>query len=96
MGYFLKYPEYKMLDLYYIFLKNINDEIKESKKKIYKQVVFLNMCINSFSCEKFLNIIFNSLNKEYCENDKRFILNTLNILTNILFVIFIQFFIMLY
>ncbi|ETB57494.1 hypothetical protein YYC_04380 [Plasmodium yoelii 17X] len=70
MGYFLKYPEYKMLDLYYIFLKNINDEIKESKKKIYKQVVFLNMCINSFSCEKFLNIIFNSLNKEYCENDK--------------------------
>ncbi|CXI40402.1 conserved Plasmodium protein, unknown function [Plasmodium berghei] len=70
MGYFLKYPQYKMLDLYYIFLININEEIKESKKKIYKEVVFLNMCINSFSCDKFLNIIFNSSSKEYCENDK--------------------------
>ncbi|SCM00330.1 conserved Plasmodium protein, unknown function [Plasmodium chabaudi chabaudi] len=70
MGYLLKYPQYKMLDLYYIYLKNVNEEIKESKKKIYKEVVFLNMCINSFSCDKFLSILFNSLNIESCENDQ--------------------------
>ncbi|CAD2092197.1 conserved Plasmodium protein, unknown function [Plasmodium vinckei brucechwatti] len=70
MGYLLKYPQYKMLDLYYIYLRNINDEIKESKKKIYKEVVFLNMCINSFSCDKFLSILFNSLNIEPYENDQ--------------------------
>ncbi|KEG02349.1 conserved Plasmodium protein, unknown function [Plasmodium vinckei vinckei] len=70
MGYLLKYPQYKMLDLYYIYLKNINEEIKKAKKKIYKEVVFLNMCINSFSCDKFLSILFDSVNIEPCENDK--------------------------
>ncbi|SBS85913.1 conserved Plasmodium protein, unknown function [Plasmodium malariae] len=60
MTYLLKYPKVKMLHIYFTYIFCINKEIKENKNT-YKQVLFLNMCINSFSFEPFLNFLLDVL-----------------------------------
>ncbi|CRG96470.1 conserved Plasmodium protein, unknown function [Plasmodium gallinaceum] len=67
MTYLLKYPKEKMLNIYFTYLESINKEIKE--KEIYKEAIFLNVCINSLSNSVFLNFLFKIVNtsEHICE-----------------------------
>lgn len=48
-----------MVHIYVIYLKNIINEM--NKNKIYKENLFLNLCINSISCDTFLNFLYELL-----------------------------------
>ncbi|SPJ11136.1 conserved Plasmodium protein, unknown function [Plasmodium sp. DRC-Itaito] len=59
LTYMLKNPTLDMLHIYVIYFKNIINEI--NKNKIYKENLFLNLCINSISCDTFLNFLYELL-----------------------------------
>ncbi|SOV16047.1 conserved Plasmodium protein, unknown function [Plasmodium sp. gorilla clade G2] len=59
LTYMLKKPTLDMLHIYVMYLKNIINEM--SKNKIYKENLFLNLCINSISCDTFLNFLYGLL-----------------------------------
>ncbi|CAA9988441.1 conserved Plasmodium protein, unknown function [Plasmodium knowlesi strain H] len=57
LSYLLKHPTEEMLDVYLLYVKNIRDEMEQNH--IYKEPLLLNMCINSFSNDVFLNFLLN-------------------------------------
>ncbi|SOS79457.1 conserved Plasmodium protein, unknown function [Plasmodium sp. gorilla clade G1] len=59
LTYMLKNPMLEMVHIYVIYLKNIINEM--NKNKIYKENLFLNLCINSISCDTFLNFLYELL-----------------------------------
>ncbi|ANQ08457.1 Uncharacterized protein PCOAH_00027540 [Plasmodium coatneyi] len=57
MSYLLKHPREEMLSVYVLYAKNMGDEMGQND--IYKEPLLLNMCINSFSSDVFLNFLLN-------------------------------------
>ncbi|SOV78267.1 conserved Plasmodium protein, unknown function [Plasmodium sp. gorilla clade G3] len=55
LTYMLKNPILDMLHIYVMYLKNIINEL--NKNKLYKEKLFLNLCINCISCDTFLNFL---------------------------------------
>ncbi|GAB66691.1 hypothetical protein PCYB_094750 [Plasmodium cynomolgi strain B] len=57
MSYLLKHPREEMLSVYVLYVKYMGDEMGQND--IYKESLLLNMCINSFSSDVFLNFLLN-------------------------------------
>ncbi|EUD67266.1 hypothetical protein C922_02416 [Plasmodium inui San Antonio 1] len=57
MSYLLKHPREEMLSLYALYVKNMGDEMGQND--IYKEAPLLNLCINTFSSDVFLNFLLN-------------------------------------
>ncbi|KMZ80236.1 hypothetical protein PVIIG_05918 [Plasmodium vivax India VII] len=82
MSYLLKHPREEMLSVYVLYVKNVRDEMGQND--LYKEALLLNMCINSFSSDVFLNFLLNVVtcpggdgNTPERRNQANFVLNFL-------------------
>ncbi|KJP90308.1 hypothetical protein AK88_00156 [Plasmodium fragile] len=82
MSYLLKHPRAEMLRVYVLYVKNMGEEM--GQKDIYKEPLLLNMGINSFSSDVFLDFLLNVVTCQGRDgnaleqiNEARFLLNFL-------------------
>ncbi|GAW81182.1 hypothetical protein, conserved [Plasmodium gonderi] len=82
MTYLLKHPRDEMLSVYFSYVKNIRIEMEQ--KEIHKEPLLLNMCINSFSSDVFLDFILNIITSQEKNQEKEEKINQAYFILNVL------------